>query len=106
MVLLDTCPQAVLLPVEATEAISFGDMLHGMGAFRVVGAEGQVFEDGKWMALYKQEDGALQLYRLIANSNLPLPEDTAGDDTMTGGGKILATGFGAAFSSRRDRAAV
>ncbi len=74
------------ISVEATEAISFGDMLYGMGTFRVVGAEGQVFEDGKWMALYKQVDGGLQLYRLTPNSNLPLPEAPASGDTMTGGG--------------------
>jgi ketosteroid isomerase-like protein len=74
------------LSIEATEAISFGDMLYGMGTFRVVGAEGEVFEDGKFMGLYNQVDGGLQLYRLTANSNLPLPEAPAGDSTMTGGG--------------------
>jgi ketosteroid isomerase-like protein len=74
------------LSLEATEAISFGDMLHGMGTFKIVGAEGEVFEDGKFMALYKQVDGGLQLYRLAPSSNLPLPEAPASGDTMTGGG--------------------
>jgi ketosteroid isomerase-like protein len=72
--------------IEATEAISFGNMLHGMGTFKIVGAEGRVFEDGKWMALYNQVDGGLQLYRLAVNSNLPLAETPAGDSTMSGGG--------------------
>lgn len=74
------------LSIEATEAISFGDMLHGMGTFRIVGAEGEVFDEGKYIGLYKQVDGGLQLYRLIANSDLPLPEASASDDTTTGGG--------------------
>jgi uncharacterized protein (TIGR02246 family) len=72
--------------VEATEAMSFGDMVHGLGTATVVDAEGQVLDEGKWMALYKQEDGMLQISRLIANSNLPLPEAPAGDSTMSGGG--------------------
>jgi hypothetical protein len=42
-----------------------------MGTYKVVGIEGQVLDDGKFMALYKQVDGGLQLYRLTPNSNLP-----------------------------------
>ena len=64
------------LSVEATEAISFGDMLHGIGSFTLADAEGQVFEEGKFMGLYKRVNGGLQLYRLTPNSNLPLPEGT------------------------------
>lgn len=71
---------------EVTEAMSFGDMVHGIGSFTLVDAQGLVFEEGKFMALYKQQDGALQIYRIITNSNLPLPEAPASDDTMTGGG--------------------
>jgi hypothetical protein len=66
--------------------MSFGDMFHGLGTFEVVGAGGQVFDEGKFMALYKQQNGALQIYRIITNSSLPLPEAPAGDSTMTGGG--------------------
>lgn len=71
--------------VEVTEAMSFGDMVHGIGTFTLVDRQGLVFEEGKFMALYKQQDGALQIYRIITNSNLP-PEVPASDDTMTGGG--------------------
>lgn len=63
--------------VEVTEAMSFGDMVHGLGTFEIVDAEGQVLDEGKWMALYKHEDGALQIYRIITNSNLPFQEGTA-----------------------------
>lgn len=62
------------LSVEATEAMSFGDMVYGLGTFRNVDPEGNVNDEGKWMAMYKQENGGLQIYRLIPNSNLPLPE--------------------------------
>ncbi len=74
------------LSMEALEAVSFGDTLYGMGTYKVVGIEGQVLDDGKFMALYKQVDGGLQLYRLTPNSNLPWPEDTPSGNTMSGGG--------------------
>jgi ketosteroid isomerase-like protein len=74
------------LSLEATEAISFGDMLHGIGTYTIADAEGQVLDEGKFMGLYKQVDGGLQLSRLSPNTNLPLPEAPAGDSTMTGGG--------------------
>ncbi len=46
---------------EVTKAMSFGDIIHGLVTFKIVGAEGQVFEEGKFMALYKQEDSRLQI---------------------------------------------
>ena len=73
------------LSIEAFEAIPFGDMLHGMGTFEIVSAEDKVLDEGKFLGLYKQVDGGLQLYRLSPNSNLPIPEAPAGDSTMIGG---------------------
>ena len=74
------------LLAETTEAEVFGDTAYGKGTTTVKDAEGQVIDEGKWMAIYKQEDGEWKLHRLISNSNLPLPEAPASDNTITGGG--------------------
>jgi ketosteroid isomerase-like protein len=74
------------LSAEATEAMLSGDLAYGQGTFNTVDAEGQVLDEGKWVAIYKKQDGSWKLHRLIANSNLPLPEAAASDSTMSGGG--------------------
>ncbi len=63
-----------------------GDLVYSQGTFDNVDAEGQVLDEGKWVAIYKKQDGSWKLHRLIANSNLPLPEAAASDSTMSGGG--------------------
>ena len=70
------------LSAEATEAMLSGDLAYGQGTFNNVDAEGQVLDEGKWVGIYKREDGEWKLHRLIANTDLPLPEA----NTMTGGG--------------------
>lgn len=75
------------LSAEATEAEMSGDIAYGQGTFSFLDAEGQVLDEGKWIAIYKQQDTEWKLHRLISNSNLPLPEGTgSGEDTTSGGG--------------------
>ncbi len=71
---------------ETTNAEVFGDLAYGQGTFSAVDAEGQLLTEGKWIVIYKRVDGEWKTYRQISNSNLPLPEAPASDNTMTGGG--------------------
>lgn len=67
------------VPVLVTEAGLLGDTAYGAGTFVSKGAEGEVFGEGNWIGIYKQEGGEWKIHRLMGTSK-PMP------DTMIGGG--------------------
>jgi uncharacterized protein (TIGR02246 family) len=67
------------IPVEVTEAGLMGDLAYGAGTFVVQGAEGEVFNEGNWTAIYKQEGGEWKIHRLMGTA-VPAPASP-----MTGG---------------------
>jgi uncharacterized protein (TIGR02246 family) len=71
--------------VEVTEAGLMGDTAYGAGTFISTGAEGEVFGDGNWTGIYKQEAGEWKIHRLMGVSK-PAPEGTTSGGAMSGGG--------------------
>lgn len=73
------------IPVEVTEAGLIGDTAYGAGTFVVMGAEGEVFNEGNWTGIYKKEGGEWKIHRLMGTA-VPMPEGAASGGTMSGGG--------------------
>ncbi len=71
--------------VEVTEAGLMGDTAYGAGTFTTRSAEGEVFGEGNWTGIYKQEGGEWKIHRLMGTA-VPMPEGTASGGTMSGGG--------------------
>lgn len=73
------------IPVEVTEAGLMEDTAYGAGTFVVMGAEGEVFNEGNWTGIYKKEGGEWKIHRLMGTA-VPMPEGAASGGTMSGGG--------------------
>jgi uncharacterized protein (TIGR02246 family) len=60
--------------LETVEAESHGDTAIEVGKFTLKGEGGQVLDQGKYIVIWKREDGQWKLHRDIFNSSMPAPE--------------------------------
>lgn len=63
--------EAKLNIVEAEEQ---GDLAYEVSKYTMQDAEGQVLDQGKYIVIWKQENGQWKLHRDIFNSSLPAPQ--------------------------------
>lgn len=59
--------------LEIGEAEGHGDVVIEVSTFTLSSEGGQVLDKGKYIVIWKQEDGQWKLHRDIFNSSLPLP---------------------------------
>jgi uncharacterized protein (TIGR02246 family) len=57
-----------------TEVEGFGDTAYEVGRYTLGGEGGQVLDQGKYVVIWKQEDGKWKLHRDIFATNLPAPQ--------------------------------
>jgi uncharacterized protein (TIGR02246 family) len=60
--------------LELLEAEGLGDTAYSVGKYTLKGEEGQVLDAGKFVVIWKQEDGEWKLHRDMFNSSMPAPE--------------------------------
>jgi uncharacterized protein (TIGR02246 family) len=60
--------------LETVEVESHGDTAIEVGKYTLKGEGGQVLDNGKYIVIWKQEDGQWKLHRDIFNSSMPAPE--------------------------------
>jgi uncharacterized protein (TIGR02246 family) len=60
--------------VESVEVEGHGDTAIDVGKYTLHGAEGQELDHGKYIVIWKHQDGQWKLHRDIFNSSLPAPE--------------------------------
>ena len=60
--------------LKIVEVESQGEVAIEVGHFVLQGGEGQVLDQGKYIVIWKQEDGAWKLWRDIWNSSMPASE--------------------------------
>ncbi len=60
--------------VEIVEVEGHDDTAIEVSKYTLFGAEGQVLDKGKYIVIWKQEDGQWKLHRDIFNSSMPAPE--------------------------------
>jgi uncharacterized protein (TIGR02246 family) len=60
--------------LETVELESHGDTATEVGKYTLLGDEEQVLDEGKYIVIWKQEDGEWKLHRDIFNSSMPAPE--------------------------------
>jgi ketosteroid isomerase-like protein len=56
------------------EVEGLGDTAIEIGELTLYGAEAQVLDKGKYMVIWKRQDGKWKLHRDIFNSSMPPPE--------------------------------
>ena len=59
--------------LETVETEGHGDTATEVSKFTLYGEEGQVLDKGKYIIIWKQENGQWKLYRDIFNSSMPAP---------------------------------
>ncbi|MCL7452081.1 MAG: DUF4440 domain-containing protein [Anaerolineae bacterium] len=59
--------------LETLEVEGHGDTAIEVGAYALSGEGGQMLDRGKYIVIWKQEDGQWRLHRDIFNSSLPAP---------------------------------
>ena len=59
--------------LETGEVEDHGDTAIEASTFALLGEGGQVVDEGKYIVIWKQEDGGWKLHRDIFNSSLPAP---------------------------------
>ena len=57
--------------IETTEVEDYGDAIVEVSTYELLGGEGQALDAGKFIVVWKQEDGQWKLHRDIFNSSLP-----------------------------------
>ena len=57
--------------IETAEVESHGDAIVEVSTYELQGGEGQTLDAGKFIVIWKQEDGQWKLHRDIFNSSLP-----------------------------------
>ena len=57
--------------LEIIEAEKHGDTVVEVSKFKLLGGEGQVLDEGKYIAIWKKDDGKWKLHRDIFNSSKP-----------------------------------
>jgi uncharacterized protein (TIGR02246 family) len=60
--------------LEIVEVEGHGDTAIEVSTFTLLGEGGQVLDKGKYIVIWKQEDGQWKLHRDIFNSSMPAPE--------------------------------
>ena len=61
------------LALTATEVESHGDTAHEVGAYSVKDAAGKEIDRGKYLVVWKRQQGQWKLHRDIWNSSVPTP---------------------------------
>jgi uncharacterized protein (TIGR02246 family) len=59
--------------LETVEVESHGDTAIEVGKYTLMGEGGQVLDNGKYIVIWKQEDGQWKLHRDIFNTSMPPP---------------------------------
>ena len=59
--------------LEIVEVEGCGNTAYEVGKYTLRGEEGQVLDTGKYLVIWKQEDGQWKLHRNIWNSSMPAP---------------------------------
>jgi uncharacterized protein (TIGR02246 family) len=59
--------------LESVEVEGHGDTATEVGKYTLYGEGGQVLDKGKYIVIWKQEDGQWKLHRDIFNSSMPPP---------------------------------
>ena len=59
--------------LEILETKACGETAYEVGKYTLKGAGGQVLDSGKYVVIWRQEDGQWKLHRDIFNSSLPAP---------------------------------
>jgi ketosteroid isomerase-like protein len=59
------------LTLAASEVEAGGDIATEVGSYRATGADGAVLDEGKYLVIWRREDGQWKRHRDIANSDLP-----------------------------------
>lgn len=57
--------------LETLEAEGFGDTAFEVGHYKLGGASGEIMDQGKYVVIWKKEDGGWKLHRDIWNTNSP-----------------------------------
>ncbi len=70
--LMDSGVKAIKL--EALEVEEYGDTATEVGKYTLEGDGGQVLDKGKFIVIWKQEEGQWKLHRDIINSSMAAPE--------------------------------
>jgi uncharacterized protein (TIGR02246 family) len=60
--------------LETVEVESHGDTAIEVGKYTLHGEEGQALDKGKYIVIWKQEEGQWKLHRDIFNTSMPAPE--------------------------------
>jgi ketosteroid isomerase-like protein len=60
-----------VVKLETVEVAGDGNTAYEVGQFTLQGAEGQVFDAGKYVVIWKQEAGQWKIHRDIWNSSRP-----------------------------------
>jgi uncharacterized protein (TIGR02246 family) len=60
--------------LESVEVEGHGDTAIEVGKYTLLGGEGQELDHGKYIVIWKHQDGQWKLHRDIFNSSLPAPE--------------------------------
>lgn len=60
--------------IETGEVDAHGDTAIEVSKFKLYGAEGQVLDKGKFIVIWKRENGQWKLHRDIFNSSMPPPQ--------------------------------
>ena len=59
--------------MEIIEADKHGDSVVEVSKFKLLSGEGQVLDEGKYIVIWKEDDGKWKLHRDIFNSSRPAP---------------------------------
>jgi uncharacterized protein (TIGR02246 family) len=65
------------MDLESLEVAGLGDLLYDVGQYEMRGEVGQVLDRGKYLFIWRWEDGEWLMHRNIWNSNIPIPMRTA-----------------------------
>ena len=57
--------------LETLEAEGLGETAFEVGRYKLGGAAGEILDEGKYVVVWKKEDGQWKLHRDIWNTNLP-----------------------------------
>jgi ketosteroid isomerase-like protein len=62
------------LKLNTTDLTGSGDLLAETGTYEVIGHDNQSLDKGKYVVVWKKENGAWKIYRDIFNTNMPAKE--------------------------------
>lgn len=62
------------IKLEPVETEGYGDTASEVGKYTLEAESGQMLDQGKYIVIWKQEEGQWKLHRDIFNSSMPAPE--------------------------------